>query len=101
MGSLGNVRGAARGFSSCAVAVKGHTFTGERSRSETGGEEVLSELTQQKASGLRERNKLDKLRRIKEAASELFVRKGFDDTTTREIASRPLARHAVIIRTRA
>jgi AcrR family transcriptional regulator len=48
----------------------------------------LSELTQQKVSGLRERNKLDKLRRIKEAASELFVRKGFDDTTTREIALR-------------
>jgi AcrR family transcriptional regulator len=88
LGSLGNVGDVARGFSSCAVAVKGHTFTGERSRSETGGEEVLSELTQQKASGLRERNKLDKLRRIKEAASELFVRKGFDDTTTREIALR-------------
>jgi len=45
-------------------------------------------LTQQKTSGLRERNKLDKLRRIKEAASELFVLKGFDDTTTREIAIR-------------
>ena len=43
----------------------------------------MSELTQQKVSGLRERNKLDKLRRIKEAAAELFVRKGFDDTTTR------------------
>ncbi len=48
----------------------------------------MSELTQQKVHGLRERNKLDKLRRIKEAASELFVRKGFDDTTTREIAVR-------------
>jgi AcrR family transcriptional regulator len=48
----------------------------------------LSSLTQQKASGLRERNKLDKFRRIKEAASELFVLKGFDDTTTREIAVR-------------
>ena len=40
---------------------------------------------QHKVSGLRERNKLDKLRRIKEAASELFIRKGYDDTTTREI----------------
>jgi AcrR family transcriptional regulator len=38
--------------------------------------------------GQRERNKLDKLRRIKNAARELFVAKGFDDTTTREIAIR-------------
>jgi AcrR family transcriptional regulator len=38
--------------------------------------------------GQRERNKLDKLRRIKDAARELFVAKGFDDTTTREIAVR-------------
>ena len=43
---------------------------------------------QHKVVGLRERNKLDKLRRIKEAASELFIRKGYDDTTTREIAVR-------------
>jgi AcrR family transcriptional regulator len=43
---------------------------------------------QQKVSGLRERTKLDKLRRIKDAASELFIRKGYDDTTTREIAVR-------------
>jgi AcrR family transcriptional regulator len=41
-----------------------------------------------KVAGLRERNKLDKLRRIKEAAAELFIRKGYDDTTTREIAVR-------------
>jgi AcrR family transcriptional regulator len=38
--------------------------------------------------GLRERNKIEKLRRIKEAARKLFVSKGFDDTTTREIAVR-------------
>src|SRR5688572_26874622 len=38
--------------------------------------------------GLREQNKLDKLRRIKDAARELFIAKGFDDTTTREIALR-------------
>lgn len=38
--------------------------------------------------GLRERNKIDKLRRIKDAARELFIAKGFDDTTTREIAIR-------------
>lgn len=36
--------------------------------------------------GLRERNKLDKLERIKVAAAELFAEKGFDTATTREIA---------------
>jgi AcrR family transcriptional regulator len=41
-----------------------------------------------KAFGLRERNKLDKLRRIKDAATELFMQKGFDETTTRAIALR-------------
>jgi AcrR family transcriptional regulator len=40
------------------------------------------------ASGLRARNKLDKLRRIKEAAESLFITKGFDDATMREIAVR-------------
>ena len=40
------------------------------------------------ALGQREKNKIDKLRRIKEAARELFLSKGFDDATTREIASR-------------
>jgi AcrR family transcriptional regulator len=39
-------------------------------------------------AGLRERNKTDKLRRIKDAARELFVSNGFDETTTREIAIR-------------
>jgi AcrR family transcriptional regulator len=38
--------------------------------------------------GQREKNKIDKLRRIKDAAQELFLSKGFDDTTTREIAVR-------------
>jgi AcrR family transcriptional regulator len=37
---------------------------------------------------LRERNKADKLRRIKAAARELFSRKGYEATTTREIAER-------------
>jgi AcrR family transcriptional regulator len=40
------------------------------------------------SDGLRARNKLDKLRRIKEAAQTLFVAKGFDETTMREIAVR-------------
>lgn len=38
--------------------------------------------------GQREKNKRDKLMRIKSAARELFVSKGYDDTTTREIAIR-------------
>jgi AcrR family transcriptional regulator len=37
--------------------------------------------------GRREANKLDKLRRIKDAARKLFVSKGFDETTIREIAA--------------
>src|SRR5262245_7497264 len=36
----------------------------------------------------RERNKLDKLRRIKAAARELFLEQGYDSATTREIARR-------------
>src|SRR5262249_51784569 len=38
------------------------------------------------ALGRRERNKLDKLARITRAARTLFARKGFEATTTREIA---------------
>lgn len=38
--------------------------------------------------GLRERQKRDRLRRIKKAARALFIEKGYDDTTTREIARR-------------
>jgi AcrR family transcriptional regulator len=38
--------------------------------------------------GQREKNKIDKLHRIKEAARALFLSKGFDDATTRAIASR-------------
>jgi AcrR family transcriptional regulator len=41
-----------------------------------------------KAKGRRELNKEEKLRRIKAAAINLFTRKGYDDTTTREIAKR-------------
>ena len=48
----------------------------------------VSSIRRDKAFGLRERNKRDKLRRIKDAATELFLEKGFDDTTTRAIASR-------------
>jgi AcrR family transcriptional regulator len=38
--------------------------------------------------GRRELNKEDKLRRIKAAAIDLFTKKGYDETTTREIATR-------------
>lgn len=38
--------------------------------------------------GKRERNKRDKLLRIKDAARELFISRGYDETTTREIAIR-------------
>ena len=47
--------------------------------------------------GQRERNKLDKLRRIKDAAREFFVAKGFDDTTTREIAPSSVRRRSAIV----
>ena len=40
------------------------------------------------SGGQREKNKRDKLLRIKNAARELFILKGYDDTTTREIAIR-------------
>jgi AcrR family transcriptional regulator len=49
---------------------------------ETGHEQAYMAL------GQRERNKRDKLLRIKSAARELFVTRGYDDTTTREIAIR-------------
>jgi AcrR family transcriptional regulator len=42
----------------------------------------------QAAPGRRQSNKLDKLNRIKAAARQLFVSRGFDDTTVREIATR-------------
>ena len=37
---------------------------------------------------LRERNKAEKLARIRQAASDLFIEKGYDTTTMREIAQR-------------
>ena len=48
----------------------------------------MTDATFAPTDGLRARNKLDKLRRIKEAAQCLFIAKGFDDTTMREIAVR-------------
>ena len=46
------------------------------------------ELPSKGFGGQRERNKTDKLRRIKAAARDLFLLKGFDEATTREIAAR-------------
>lgn len=40
------------------------------------------------APGRRARGKAEKLRRITQAARQLFIEKGYDDTTTREIARR-------------
>jgi AcrR family transcriptional regulator len=48
----------------------------------------MQKLAGSTALGQREKNKIDKLRRIKEAARDLLLSKGFDDTTTREIALR-------------
>jgi AcrR family transcriptional regulator len=48
----------------------------------------MTEATLAAPEGLRARNKMDKLRRIKDAAQSFFVAKGFDDTTMREIALR-------------
>ena len=48
----------------------------------------MTEATLAVPEGLRVRNKMDKLRRIKDAAQSFFVAKGFDDTTMREIAVR-------------
>jgi len=45
-----------------------------------------SRLSDDGPLGLREKNKLEKLHRIKAAARKLFIQRGFDDTTTREIA---------------
>src|SRR5215510_7252691 len=51
---------------------------------------ITNETPADAVSGLRprERNKLDKLRRIKSAARELFLEQGYDNATTREIAGR-------------
>ena len=38
--------------------------------------------------GLREKNKAEKLQRIRKAARTLFIRHGYDDTTMRDIAKR-------------
>lgn len=46
------------------------------------------ERTETKPTGRRAANKADKLRRITSAVRELFIEKGFDGTTMRDIAAR-------------
>jgi AcrR family transcriptional regulator len=45
-------------------------------------------LAQPSTQGKREKKKLDKIRRIKQAAADLFAKKGFDAATTHDIARR-------------
>lgn len=46
--------------------------------------------------GLRERHKLDKLQRIQSAARKVFLEKGFDGATTREVAEIAGVSHATV-----
>jgi AcrR family transcriptional regulator len=57
-----------------------------RNQANSAAKSPVLPMRAEKVFGLRERNKRDKLRRIKDAATELFLQKGFDDTTTRAIA---------------
>ena len=49
---------------------------------------TIVSLTEAKPEGRRAANKADKLRRITAAARDLFIEKGFDGTTMRDIAAR-------------
>lgn len=51
-------------------------------------ERDIDPATETKPAGRRAANKADKLRRITTAARELFIEKGFDGTTMRDIAAR-------------
>ncbi|MBJ2258918.1 hypothetical protein B7H20_29205 [Pseudomonas aeruginosa] len=48
------------------------------------------------ALGLREKHKLDKLKRIRTAARTLFLEKGFDGATTRKVAEMAGVSHATV-----
>jgi AcrR family transcriptional regulator len=70
----------------------GHTV-GPSKLSRILGERFLTEVLRSEAGpalaiGLRERNKADKLRRLRESARELFIQHGYDDTTMQNIAKR-------------
>jgi AcrR family transcriptional regulator len=59
-----------------------------RKRAKQGTKEAAAPSPAPPRLGQRARNKRDKLNRIKSAARKLFVSKGFDDATLREIAAR-------------
>src|SRR5215472_5791352 len=67
-----------------SIAMRDGTTTGRKSVTARAGAAASAGAA---APGRRERNKLDKLRRIKQATRDLFASKGFDDTTIREIAA--------------
>src|SRR5438093_2985297 len=46
--------------------------------------------------GLREKHKIDKLRRIRSSARKVFLEKGFDAATTREVAEIAEVSHATV-----
>jgi AcrR family transcriptional regulator len=70
----------------CAETRPGYDYRRSRDAAKRQVEAFLDEWVDGK--GRRERNKEEKLRRIKAAAIELFKTRGYDDTTTREIATR-------------
>jgi AcrR family transcriptional regulator len=51
-------------------------------------DDVMNSHTEPQSLGRRERGKLEKRRRIREATREVFRRKGYEAATTREIAAR-------------
>jgi AcrR family transcriptional regulator len=57
---------------------------------------ILGDSTHDVALGLRERQKKDKLLRIKEAARVTFLTKGFEGATVREIANLADVSHATV-----
>lgn len=52
------------------------------------GDLILVSTAAAVPAGLREKNKAEKLQRIRKAARALFIRHGYDDTTMRDIAKR-------------
>ena len=58
----------------------------------------MNGIQQPEQIGMRERKKRDRLQRIKSAARQLFIEKGYDETTVREIANRVDLSAATIFR---
>ena len=58
----------------------------------------MNGIQQLEQIGMRERKKRDRLQRIKSAARQLFIEKGYDETTVREIANRVDLSAATIFR---